>query len=111
MADPQTDHYCRNAHAIQTLEQDRDEIVRRLNDVIKDRSEDRVTAERMSGQINLLCARVPENLPTILSDIRGAQKQQEAFRLSVYRLVGAVITAIVLAFLAFALGGGLQIKT
>jgi hypothetical protein len=109
--DPQTDHYCRNAHAIKTLEQDRDEVVRRLNEVIRDRSEDRVTAERMSGQITLLCARVPEDLPTILSDIRSAQQQQESFRLFAYRLVGAVITAIVLAFLAFALGGGLQLKT
>jgi hypothetical protein len=109
--DPQTEHYCRNAHAIKTLEQDRDEIVRRLNEVIRDRSEDRVMAERMSGQITLLCARVPEDLPTILSDIRGAQKQQESFRLSAYRLIGAVVTALVLAFLAFALGGGLQIKT
>ena len=106
---PNYDNVCLNPHAIDTLEADRDNVVTRINKVIETQGEDHVAFATLVGQVNLLVDRVPSDLKERLAHIDRALTTQNEFRAQVYKLVGAVLTAIVLAAVAFMISGGLKV--
>ena len=96
-------------HALETLERDRDEVVARVNELIRERNDDRVDIAELAGKIALLCERVPFDLKERLTAIQGALSEHDAFRKSVYKLVGGIIMAFALAAVAFVIAGGLKV--
>ncbi len=98
------------------LHQDRekaiDQIVTRVQQLVTEWHGSNITGAAMQGQINVLTARVPADLPQQLTTLAlkhdALHKDFMLLRGQMYSIIGAVILSGVGAFVAWALRGGMK---
>jgi len=89
-----------------------DEVVTRVQKLVDEYHGTNVALEKVKGQIELLTARVPTDLPQQLTSLSirhdGLHKDFTMLRGQVYMLVGTIILSLVGAVMTWVLRGGLR---
>jgi hypothetical protein len=93
-------------------EQTLNDIVDRVQKLVDEYHGNNVAVTEMRGQINLLTARVPTDLPQQLTSLSirhdGLHKDFTLLRGQVYMLVGSVLLSLLGGLMTFILRGGLR---
>jgi len=89
-----------------------DDIVARVQKLVDEYHGNNVSLAEVKGQINLLTARVPSDLPQQLTSLSvrhdGLHHDFTMLRGQVYALVGTIILALVGAMMTWIVRGGLR---